>query len=84
MKVSYDLIIGHTFVSIINTSLTSGVFPDKWKLSSFVPIPKVNDTQISSQFRPIDVLPIIEKLLEATDKNQLVQYLENNKILTDV
>ena len=29
-------------------------------------------------------MPITEKLLEATVKNQLVQYLENNKILTDI
>ena len=36
LKDSFDL-IGHTFVTIINTSLMSGVFPDDWKLSTVVP-----------------------------------------------
>ena len=83
LKDSFDL-IGHTFVTIINTSLTSGVIPDDWKLSTVVPIPKVKNTRNSNEFRPINVLPVPEKLLEITVKNQLIQHLENNKILAEM
>ena len=41
---------------LFNMSIESGIFPDKWKLSSVVPIPKSNDHSNPSNYRPISLL----------------------------
>ena len=41
---------------LFNMSIESGIFPDKWKLSSVVPIPKSSDHSNLSNYRPISLL----------------------------
>ena len=76
-------IIDNTLTLIINKSLDNGLVPDNWKISTIIPIEKVQNTKKASDFRPINTLPIFEKTLEIVVKEQLVQYLDNNKILID-
>ena len=40
---------------LFNMSIVSGIFPDKWKLSSVVPIPKGGDHSNPSNYRPISL-----------------------------
>ena len=49
---------------LFNMSIESGIFPDKWKLSSVVPIPKGGDHSNPSNYRPISLLSVISKMLE--------------------
>ena len=49
---------------LFNMSIESGIFPDKWKLSSVVPIPKGSDHSNPSNYRPISLLSVISKMLE--------------------
>eukprot|EP00057_Strongylocentrotus_purpuratus_P006372 XP_011660846.1 PREDICTED: uncharacterized protein LOC105436707 [Strongylocentrotus purpuratus] len=49
---------------IFNECLQSGVFPDQWKLSNIVPIPKVKPCQSFDQLRPISLTPIFAKIFE--------------------
>lgn len=76
-------IIGVTLVKIINDSFESGVFPENWKTTTIVPIPKVTKTRKCEEFRPINMLPSYEKLIEFTAKNQLSDYLALNKIIIE-
>lgn len=46
-----------------------------------VPVPKVMRTKKSSEFRPINQLPIPEKVLEHIAKEQLVYFLNENNLL---
>lgn len=55
-----------------------------WKISTIVPIPKIDKAKKPSEYRPINMLPtIFEKVLELILKKQLETYLENNDIITE-
>ena len=82
LKKSYDL-IEQIFVDIINHSLKNGIFPDNWKTSTVIPIRKVNNTKKASEFRPVNKLPLYEKVLELIVKEQLNKYLGSNKVLSE-
>lgn len=75
--------IGEHFLDILNTSLSTGMFPEKWKIATVTPIRKVNNTNNANEFRPINQLPIYEKILELIVKEQLENFLNVNKILID-
>jgi len=66
---------------IINTSLQSGIVPDKMKIAKVVPIYKSSDRSLLKNYRPISLLPAFSKLLERTMYNQLMTYLKINNIL---
>lgn len=73
--------IGHVILNFINTSLQVGKFPDKLKTSIIVPVPKVPNTILASEFRPINTLPPIEKVLELAVYYQILDHFNNNQIL---
>ena len=49
---------------IINTSIVTKVFPKPWKHSIIIPIHKSGDIEEPTNFRPINLLPILSKILE--------------------
>lgn len=72
---------GFFLKTIINDSLEMGIVPDKWKLSTVIPIQKVKNTKNAEEFRPINTLPPDEKIMEKFVKNQLVNYIKDANIL---
>lgn len=72
---------GEEIAYVYNRSLQEGVFPSEWKESTVVPVPKVRGTIKIEEFRPINKLPVYEKVLEIMVHKQLVAYLENNNLL---
>ena len=62
---------------LFNTVLTKSTFPDEWKLTKIIPIPKTNN-----EFRPIAVLPFLSKVMENMIARQINSYLESHKYLT--
>ena len=68
---------------IINLSLCHATFPAKWKIARIVPVLKAKglDTSHPKSFRPISQLPVISKLTERAVQQQLLTYLEDNKLL---
>jgi len=56
--------INPVLTHLFNMSIESGIFPDKWKLSLVVPIPKGGDHSNPSNYRPISLLSVISKMLE--------------------
>lgn len=61
---------------IINESLSSGVFPDTYKIAHICPVFKSGDRETASNYRPISLLPIASKLLERTVHTQLMRYID--------
>ena len=54
-----------SLLCIINDSLSSGTFPDEWKLAWVTPVYKNNgDVNIMSNYRPISVIGHIAKMVE--------------------
>lgn len=68
---------------IINQSLRSSTVPNAWKQAKIVPLFKSGDTNKPENYRPISVLPILSKLLEKAVHTQLMEFLENEKLLND-
>lgn len=49
---------------IMNKLLEEGIFPNEWKKAIVIPILKIKKTKKVEEFRPINKLPIYEKILE--------------------
>jgi len=82
IKNNFDL-VKNSLITLINKSLIEGFFPEKWKVSTIVPIPKISGTNKATNFRPINTLPVYEKILETVVKNNIVKYLEGYDLLID-
>ena len=76
-------VIGPHLLNVINASLVSGVLPDEWKRATVVPIHKSGDADDPSNYRPVSVLPVVEKLAESVVCSQLVQYLMAHDVICD-
>lgn len=74
--------IGDRFLHLINTSLQSGSFPSSWKTSTIIPLEKKCNTIKCEEFRPINMVPVYEKLLELSANRQIIDYVESNHLLT--
>ena len=70
-----DLII-LPLCKIINTSFTTGKFPDAIKIVKVIPIHKGGSMQDINNFRTISLLSIFDKIIE-----KLMQFLEDNDII---
>ena len=76
-------VAGEKIAYVYNKSLELGEFPNKWKESIIVPVPKVRGTIKVQEFRPINKLPVYEKVLEIMVQKQLVNYLENSGLIQE-
>ena len=61
---------------LYNRIITSCVFPDRWKIATVTPIPKVQNAQHPTDLRPISLLPIPGKLLEKYITKKITYFLE--------
>lgn len=82
LKISFH-VIKNELLRVINDSLLKGICPKGWKTSMIVPIPKIEKPKKASEYRPINILPIYEKVLELVVKEQIDKYLLNNDIITE-
>jgi len=73
--------IAPDFTRLVNASLTSGRVPDHFKLSHISPLYKGGDPASSKNYRPVSLLPILSRLLEAIVKKQLTAYLDRHNLL---
>ena len=65
------------FAKMINSSLTSGVIPENWKLALVIPLLKKLGL-IFSSFRPVSNLPFISKTAEKVVIPQVLDHCEAN------
>ncbi len=66
---------------IINTSWTTGVFPQVWKHALVIPLFKKGDQDSVNNYRPISLLPILSKLVEKIVSTQLLDFLLKHNLL---
>ena len=67
--------------SIINNSITQGIFPDTLKNAYVLPIHKGGSKLDLNNYRPISILPTISKVFERFIAGQLQTYFEETDIL---
>lgn len=76
-------IIGPIIVKIINLSFARGEFPSNLKESIVIPIPKETGTNVCKKFRPVNMMPILEKIAEKSAYDQFYKYISENNILME-
>ncbi len=71
----YNPVFAVEFCKLLNDSLFCGKIPNNWKISTIIPVAKVPNTIQHDKFRPINMLPIPEKVMETIVKKQLLNFL---------
>ena len=76
-------IIAPVLTYIINLSIQSSTFPAIWKWAKVIPLLKSmsSDAILPKSYRPVALLPILSKVMEKVMFSQLVDYLEQNKLI---
>ena len=76
-------VISPSLAIIFNLSCSQAEIPKDWKLGRVTPIYKnKGDRSDPANYRPISVISHIAKLMETCIKNQLVNFLNSNKLIT--
>ena len=52
--------------ALINHCIGQGIFPDKLKIASVIPLHKGGDINDPHNYRPISILPTLSKVFEKT------------------
>ena len=73
--------LGPFLVQFFNQSFKEGTFPSAWKKAVLIALKKVSIPASPSDFRPIALLCFLSKVLEKLAHDQLILFLNNNKIL---
>ena len=69
---------------LFNKSMECGEYPDCFKISQIVPIPKCSSPSIPSHYRPIPILPTVSKVFEKIFYAKVSNFLNKNKHLTNL
>ena len=69
---------------LINQSLSTGIFPNKLKISRVKPLFKKGKVYLFSNYRPISLLPSLSKIYEHVVFEQLLQYMEGNSLFYSI
>jgi hypothetical protein len=86
-KVLHDACECFEFLSALtcmfNCSFKTGTFPDLWKISTIIPINKIQNPTKDEDYRPINMLPIYEMVIEQLVKNKIDPFIKRNQMITE-
>lgn len=68
------------FVNLFNSCLKIGYFPKDWKVSKIILFPKKKNQSTPSDYRPIAINSIFEKILEKLLKDRLYYFLNKREL----
>lgn len=81
LKNIYDA-IEDPLINLINCSFETGEFPNRLKMSTIIPVQKKENVLDATNFRPINTLATIEKVIEKIVYRQLLDFVERNGLIT--
>ena len=81
MKKNTIDLISEPICNFVNFSIETGIVPDQMKIAHIIPIYKLGENNLFSNYRPILVLPIFSKILERVVYNRLMNYIDINQML---
>ncbi len=67
---------------LINLTISSGEIPSQWKEAKVTPIFKAGKKDDENNYCPIEVLPLVFKIMERAVQVQLLAFFEVNKVLS--
>ena len=68
---------------IYSKSLSTSTVPDSWKKATITPLFKSEERDEAANYRPISITSQVGKLLEKLIRKQMMDYFENNNLLSD-
>jgi hypothetical protein len=80
LKILRSLLSG-PLAYLFNCSFSTGVVPDQFKLATVIPIYKKGSKSVVSNYRPISLLSVFNKILEKLMYKRLVIFLEKNQVI---
>ena len=76
--------VAETITQLVNISYKTSTFPSCMKKAIVKAIHKKENTEDPSNYRPLSILSTVSKVFERSATNQLVLYLEQNKLLNEI
>lgn len=73
--------IKYVLCHLFNFSLANSIYPDQWKMSLILPLPKVPDPSDYKHYRPINILCVLGKIFDKLVFQQVRSFVCNNSIL---
>ncbi|XP_075149842.1 uncharacterized protein LOC142223891 [Haematobia irritans] len=80
IKIVFPYISGH-ILHLCNSIIMTSTYPDDWKLSRIVPVPKRGKSFVCDNLRPISILPSLSKVMEYILKTQIVERVFSSGVL---
>jgi hypothetical protein len=78
-KGTCEFVCAH-LANIFNLMVRTGVYPERLKKSIVIPIFKAGDPMIVDNYRPISILPLVDKVFESILYCQINRHLDEKKI----
>ena len=75
--------VSKSLTIIINQMITTGIFPDDFRVSRVTPIFKKGDCTLMSNYRPVSLLPTISKIFERVIHDQMYEYFNEFNLLAE-
>ena len=75
--------LSEVFTVLFQASLTRGIVPDDWLHANIIPVFKKGDRAKAENYRPISLTSIACKLLEHIIHSSIMDFLDDNSILSD-
>lgn len=79
----YNTLFSIPLTILFNQSISTGMFPEKFKLAKIIPIHKTGSKTDLCNYRPISILSNFSKIFESLMKYQLMLYLKKRDILNN-
>ena len=77
-------VIAQILTIIFNVSIHDGCFPSEMKVAKILPMHKGDSVLSVGNYRPISLLPIFSKIFERLIYNRLIEFITDNKILSEL
>ena len=77
-----NIIISGILADILNTSISTGVYPSKLKMAKIIPIFKQDDDTDVQNYRPIALLSDFNKIFEKIVFKRMESFIEQKNLLT--
>jgi exonuclease III len=69
--------------SLFNLSIAQGVYPDYFKIAKIVPVHKSGRRNLLNNYRPISLLPILNKIFEKLLYERLTNFITKHNIISE-
>jgi hypothetical protein len=78
----YIVEISKPMCHIFNASLEQGIYPDRMKFVSLMPIYKTGDKVVMTNYRPISLLTSFSKIFERVVYNRIRQHMHTYNLIS--